>query len=300
MNDIEGLPIFKGFNEIKSALNDSVNLTLKSPTGSGKSIGLPLLLLNENFINGQILVVQPRRIAARFLAQRVAQITKTQVGDIIGYQVRFDDKTSVNTKIIYLTDGLLLRKILSDKLLSRVGLVIFDEFHERSIQMDVALALLRKIQESHRPSLRIIITSATLEIGGINKYLGNSNSVQLTAREYPVEIEYKSPQQGENIWKKIGSEIKKCISKYDGDILIFASGAYEISKIINEINANPWSKDFIIRPLFGNMSIGDQELALKSSFQRKIIVSTNIAETSLTVEGVRIVIDTGIAKKIKL
>ena len=124
MNDIEGLPIFKGFNEIKSALNDSVNLTLKSPTGSGKSIGLPLLLLNENFINGQILVVQPRRIAARFLAQRVAQITKTQVGDIIGYQVRFDDKTSVNTKIIYLTDGLLLRKILSDKLLSRVGLVI--------------------------------------------------------------------------------------------------------------------------------------------------------------------------------
>ena len=283
MNDIEGLPIFKGFNEIKSALNDSVNLTLKSPTGSGKSIGLPLLLLNENFINGQILVVQPRRIAARFLAQRVAQITKTQVGDIIGYQVRFDDKTSVNTKIIYLTDRLLLRKILSDKLLSRVGLVIFDEFHERSIQMDVALALLRKIQESHRPSLRIIITSATLEIGGINKYLGNSNSVQLTAREYPVEIEYKSPQQGENIWKKIGSEIKKCISKYDGDILIFASGAYEISKIINEINANPWSKDFIIRPLFGNMSIGDQELALKSSFQRKIIVSTNIAETSLTV-----------------
>ena len=283
MNDIEGLPIFKGFNEIKSALNDSVNLTLKSPTGSGKSIGLPLLLLNENFINGQILVVQPRRIAARFLAQRVAQITKTQVGDIIGYQVRFDDKTSVNTKIIYLTYGLLLRKILSDKLLSRVGLVIFDEFHERSIQMDVALALLRKIQESHRPSLRIIITSATLEIGGINKYLGNSNSVQLTAREYPVEIEYKSPQQGENIWKKIGSEIKKCISKYDGDILIFASGAYEISKIINEINANPWSKDFIIRPLFGNMSIGDQELALKSSFQRKIIVSTNIAETSLTV-----------------
>ena len=283
MNDIEGLPIFKGFNEIKSALNDSVNLTLKSPTGSGKSIGLPLLLLNENFINGQILVVQQRRIAARFLAQRVAQITKTQVGDIIGYQVRFDDKTSVNTKIIYLTDGLLLRKILSDKLLSRVGLVIFDEFHERSIQMDVALALLRKIQESHRPSLRIIITSATLEIGGINKYLGNSNSVQLTAREYPVEIEYKSPQQGENIWKKIGSEIKKCISKYDGDILIFASGAYEISKIINEINANPWSKDFIIRPLFGNMSIGDQELALKSSIQRKIIVSTNIAETSLTV-----------------
>ena len=297
MHDITDLPIFKGFNEIKSALNDSVNLILKSPTGSGKSIGLPILLLKENLIEGQILVVQPRRIAARFLAQRVAQVLKTKVGDIIGYQVRFEDKTSINTKIIYLTDGLLLRKILSDNLLSRVGLVIFDEFHERSIQMDVALALLRKIQQSHRPSLRIIITSATLEIEGINKYLGNSNSIQLSAREYPVEIEYKSLQRGEIIWKKIGFEIKKCISKYDGDILIFASGVYEISKIINEINIAAWSKDFMVKSLFGNMSISEQELVLKSSSQRKIIVSTNIAETSLTVEGVRIVIDTGVAKK---
>jgi ATP-dependent helicase HrpB len=158
MNDISDLPIFKGFNEIKSALRDSVNLTLKSPTGSGKSIGLPLLLLKENLINGQILVVQPRRIAARFLAQRVAHIIGTQVGDIIGYQVRFEDKTSNNTKIIYLTDGLLLRKILSDRLLSRVGLVIFDEFHERTIQMDAALALLRKTQQTQRPSMRLIIT----------------------------------------------------------------------------------------------------------------------------------------------
>ncbi|MDA8775617.1 helicase-related protein, partial [Opitutales bacterium] len=297
MNDISDLPIFKGFNEIKSALKESVNLTLKSPTGSGKSIGLPLLLLKENLIKGQILVVQPRRIAARFLAQRVAQITGTPIGDIIGYQVRFEDKTSCNTKIIYLTDGLLLRKILGDRLLSRVGLVIFDEFHERTIQMDAALALLRKTQETQRPSMRLIITSATLEIGNINKYLGNCKSVQLSAREYPVEIEYKSLQRGEIIWKRIASEIKKCVTNYDGDLLIFAPGVYEITKIINEINSSSWSKGLLVKSLYGDLRISEQELALKSSSKRKIIVSTNIAETSLTVEGVRIVIDTGVAKK---
>ena len=297
MNDISDLPIFKGFNEIKSALKESVNLTLKSPTGSGKSIGLPLLLLKENLIKGQILVVQPRRIAARFLAQRVAQITGTPIGDIIGYQVRFEDKTSNNTKIIYLTDGLLLRKILGDRLLSRVGLVIFDEFHERTIQMDAALALLRKTQETQRPSMRLIITSATLEIGNINKYLGNCKSVQLSAREYPVEIEYKSLQRGEIIWKRIASEIKKCVTNYDGDLLIFAPGVYEITKIINEINSSSWSKGLLVKSLYGDLRISEQELALKSSSKRKIIVSTNIAETSLTVEGVRIVIDTGVAKK---
>ncbi len=297
MNDISDLPIFKGFNEIKSALKESVNLTLKSPTGSGKSIGLPLLLLKENLIKGQILVVQPRRIAARFLAQRVAQITGTPIGDIIGYQVRFEDKTSNSTKIIYLTDGLLLRKILGDRLLSRVGLVIFDEFHERTIQMDAALALLRKTQETQRPSMRLIITSATLEIGNINKYLGNCKSVQLSAREYPVEIEYKSLQRGEIIWKRIASEIKKCVTNYDGDLLIFAPGVYEITKIINEINSSSWSKGLLVKSLYGDLRISEQELVLKSSSKRKIIVSTNIAETSLTVEGVRIVIDTGVAKK---
>ncbi len=297
MSDIADLPIFKSFNEIKSALSSSLNLILKSPTGSGKSIGLPLLLLNENIINGQILVVQSRRIAARFLAQRVAKITGTQLGDIIGYQVRFDDKTSPNTKIIYLTDGLLFRKILGDRLLSRVGLVIFDEFHERTIQMDASLALLCKIQHNQRPSLRLIITSATLAIENIKKYLGNCKCIQLSTREYPVQIEYKSLQNGEIMWKKISSEVKNCISKLDGDLLIFAPGAYEITRIINEIQKAPWSKPFSVKALYGNMRISDQELALKNSNRRKIIVSTNIAETSLTVEGVRIVIDTGVAKK---
>ena len=297
MIDITDLPIFTGFNEIQNALKESVNLTLKSPTGSGKSVGLPLLLLREKLINGQILVVQPRRIAARLLAKRVARILGTQVGEVVGYQVRFENKISSESKIIYLTDGILLKKILNDPLLSRVGLVIFDEFHERSIQMDATLAMLKRIQSTQRPSLRLIITSATLSISSIRKYLGKSKSVELSARIYPVKIEYRSIKAGQLHAKVIASEVRKCIVNYEGDILIFAAGVFEIFKIINEIQSASWSRGFLIKALYGEMKIDDQELALKSSPKRKIIVSTNIAETSLTVEGVRIVIDTGIAKK---
>jgi ATP-dependent helicase HrpB len=297
MDEIGELPIWKGFDKIKDAILSNSNLILKSPTGSGKSVGLPLILLKENLINGQILVVQPRRIAARFLANRVAKILQTKVGELVGYQVRFEDLTTTETKVIYLTDGVLFRKILTDPFLSRVGLVIFDEFHERSLQMDTSLALLRRLQETKRPSLRLIVTSATLSSDGINQYLGKSKSIELFARNYPVEIEYRPVQRNEVLWKKVSAEVKKSMSKFEGHCLVFASGSYEISKIIREIHSSPWAKDFLIKPLYGDMRLEEQELALKPSGQRKIIVSTNIAETSLTIEGVRIVIDTGIAKK---
>jgi ATP-dependent helicase HrpB len=209
MDEIGELPIWKGFDKIKDAILSNSNLILKSPTGSGKSVGLPLILLKENLINGQILVVQPRRIAARFLANRVAKILQTKVGELVGYQVRFEDLTTAETKVIYLTDGVLFRKILTDPFLSRVGLVIFDEFHERSLQMDTSLALLRRLQETKRPSLRLIVTSATLSSDGINQYLGKSKSIELFARNYPVEIEYRPVQRNEVLWKKVSAEVKR-------------------------------------------------------------------------------------------
>ena len=162
MKELSELPIFKSFGEIRNALQDVTNLVIKSPTGSGKSLGLPLLLLRENLIDGLIIVVQPRRIAARFLAKKAANLTHSKVGYLIGYQVRFENKTSNDTKLVYVTDGVLFRKILSDRFLSRVVMVIFDEFHERSLQMYTSLALLNDLQKKHRPSLRLIITSATL------------------------------------------------------------------------------------------------------------------------------------------
>ena len=297
MNELSDLPIFKAFNEIKDAFHSSPSLVLKSPTGSGKSIGLPLLLLKENLVQGQILVVQPRRIAARLLARRVAGIMGSEIGDSVGYQVRFENKTSRDTKIIYLTDGVLFRKILSDPLLSRVGLVIFDEFHERSLQMDTSLALLRELQNTERPSIKLVVTSATLSLEQVTQYLPKSKSLELSFRNYPVEIEYRSMQLNEVIWKRVTFELRKCLINHDGDVLIFASGAFEISRIIQEIKSAPWAKSLLVRPLYGDMRIEDQEFALKKTAERKIIVSTNIAETSLTVEGVRIVIDTGVAKR---
>ena len=297
MDELSDLPVFKAFNEIKCAFINSGNLVLQSPTGSGKSIGLPLLLLKENLVNGLILVVQPRRIAARLLARRVSEIIREKVGDTVGYQVRFEDQTSENTKIIYLTDGVLFRKILSDSILSRVGLVIFDEFHERSLQMDASLALLRDIQTIQRPSLKLIVTSATLSTEAIKQYLPHAKSIELSFRTYPVEIEYRTVQTGVSMWKQVTEVVKKCVTNYEGDILIFAPGVFEITKIIHEIQSLPWSKSLLVKPLYGEMKIEEQESALSKSALRKVIVSTNIAETSLTVEGVRIVIDTGIAKK---
>ena len=161
---LSDLPIFESLDEIVEKLNNSSNLIIKSPTGSGKSLGLPLLLLRNNIIQGQILIVQPRRIAARSLALKASQLLNSSLGDQVGYQVRFEDRTSSNTKIIYVTDGVLLRKIITDRFLSRVGLVIFDEFHERSLSMDTSLALLRLLQKDKRPNLRLILTSASLEL----------------------------------------------------------------------------------------------------------------------------------------
>lgn len=297
MADLTNLPIFKSFDQIEKGLGEAKNLILKSPTGSGKSLGLPILLFQKKIVSGQILVVQPRRIAARSLATKAAQLINSEIGDRIGYQVRFENKTSDKSKVIYLTDGILFRKILSDRFLSRVEIVIFDEFHERSLQMDTSLALLKKLQETKRPNIRIILTSATVETNKLKNYLSSSKIIELFIKNYPVQKLYRPLQNNESLWSRVCIEIKKIKTEIDGDILIFVSGFYEISKIIKQIHAQSWSKTFSVYPLHGDMSLGEQERVIKKSEKRKIIVSTNIAETSLTIEGVRIVIDTGFAKR---
>ena len=295
---LSDLPIFESLDEIVEKLNNSSNLIIKSPTGSGKSLGLPLLLLRNNIIQGQILIVQPRRIAARSLALKASQLLNSSLGDQVGYQVRFEDRTSSNTKIIYVTDGVLLRKIITDRFLSRVGLVIFDEFHERSLSMDTSLALLRLLQKDKRPNLRLILTSASLELSKIQKYLNNSKVIELFTRNYSVKISYKPLLKNDNIYKKVTSEIKKNIDLYSGHFLVFASSFYEISKIIKDIHNQSWSRNFSIHALHGEMSLEDQEKIISNTKRRKIIVSTNIAETSLTIEGIQVVLDIGFAKKL--
>ena len=291
------LPVAQQFGLIRREWANFDHLAIQSPTGSGKSLALPALLSGNGMVEGQILVVQPRRVAARLLAKRLAALLGVKIGDEIGYQVRFDSKVSHKTKIIYLTDGVLMRKLFDDRTLSRVGLVIFDEFHERSIQSDFSLALVRKLSLTARPSLKCIITSATLDLCKTLHYMPNCGKVSLEARSYPVRVEYRARSIQEPIWEQVARELKRIILVNDGNLLIFMDGVFEIKKTIQKIKGMPLARHFEVFPLFGEMSLKDQDQAIEFAGRRKIIVSTNIAETSLTVEGVSLIIDTGMAKK---
>ena len=295
MIKINNLPVVNQFDQFQNIWKDYNCVAVKSPTGSGKSIGLPLMISQKNLVSGQILVVQPRRIAARFLARTVSTIRGTKLGEEIGYQVRFENKTSELSKVIYITDGILLRILLSDPTLSRVGCVIFDEFHERSIQMDASLAIVRRLIITDRPSLKIVVTSATLDTEKIKDYLPSCNSIEFGSRSYPVEIAYRKANK--NLLQEILEVLKRLLDQRDGDVLVFMDGSASIHRLVREIHKLSWSNGILVFPLFGEMSIKEQERVIGKSQKRRIIVSTNLAETSITIDGIKSVIDSGKAKK---
>ena len=296
MVPIEELPVCKEFHELETAWNKTNNFALKAPTGSGKSIGLPWGINNKKLCSGQILIVQPRRIAAISLARVLSQALGTGIGEEVGYQIRFENRSSKYSRIIYVTDGILLGLLASDSSLSRVGLVIFDEFHERSLNYDTSLALVKKIQQNQRPDLKIIITSATIDLDQIGSFLPNCKRLTISGRTYPVEIIHKSRDIKLSLWKQMEIEAKKAISNWPGDLLIFTDGASNISKIVREIQKQKWSKGILVYRFFGDMPLLEQEMVFELKKSRKIVVATNIAETSITIPGIRIVIDSGIAK----
>ena len=294
------LPIYELEDEIVRSLIARPRLILQAPTGSGKSTQVPQMLLDRGLLSaGEVVILQPRRLATRMLARRVAAERNGRLGDEVGYQIRFEKVTSKQTRIRFVTEGILLRQLLQDPELRGVAAILFDEFHERHLYGDITLARTLQLQETTRPDLKLVVMSATLESDKLEKYLAPCPILTSSGRMHPVAIEYLTkPVRGENypISDLAADELERLAAKTEGDVLIFMPGKYEITRTIAALRASRVSDRFVVLPLYSELPPAEQDAALAPSAKRKVIVATNVAETSLTIDGVRVVIDSGLAR----
>lgn len=290
------LPIFKHLEDIKKTLLESNTLIIQSPTGSGKTTGLPLELLNEPWLKGKILILEPRRIAARNAAYWMAKLLDEKVGERVGYSVHLDRKISKQTVIEVVTEGVFLRRIMNDPELTGVDLVIFDEFHERSLDIDLSLALLQDSISVLRDDLKLILMSATLELQPLLNYLNNPQVIVSEGRSFPVEIIYKEIDN--NLIYGLKSLILEELISTNGSILVFLPGVGEIKRLEENLKESI-TGNIIISALYGNLSREQQEKAIEPAKKgfRKIVLSTPIAESSVTIKGIKTVIDSGLERK---
>lgn len=295
--DPKQLPIYEVGDRIVAVAREGRRLILRAPTGSGKSTQVPQMLLDHVVgAAGQIVVLQPRRMAARMLASRVASERGEAPGQTVGYQVRMEGKSSAATRILYVTEGILLRRLIGDPELRGVAAVVFDEFHERHLYGDITLARALDLQETSRPDLKIIVMSATLEVGELEKYLAPCDVLESAGRTFPVEIRHAERSSGERPPWELAAEALAAHAPQEGHALVFMPGAYEIQRTISEIRATSSLRGFGVFALHGEMPAKEQDEAVAPGGGRKIIVSTNVAETSLTIEGVTLVVDSGLAR----
>jgi len=290
-------PIAEIVDEIKETLNLQTTVILQAPPGAGKSTILPLELLKSDWLGDKkIILLEPRRMAARSVAQRMADLLDEEVGKTVGYRVRFDQRVSEKTRIEVVTEGILTRRLQQDNTLEGVGIVIFDEFHERSLHSDLSLALCRDLQQVLREDLRILIMSATLDGEQLSTILDGAPIVTSKGRQYPIDVRYTAIDTHAPISIEITGVISKIVKEETGDILVFLPGVREIQQTADALTER--YGDLAIRPLYGELSLTAQQDAIKPDAQqrRKIVLATSIAETSLTIEGIHIVIDSGLAR----
>jgi len=289
---LPNLPINAVIPELKSSLKNNNAVILAADTGSGKTTIVPLALLGDSWLkNRKIIMLEPRRLATRMAAKRMSELAGDVPGGLIGYRIRFDSQISTKTVIEVVTEGIFLRMIQNDPELSGVGLVIFDEFHERSIQSDLALAFCLDTLEL-RDDLKIMIMSATIASERISRLLNNAPVITGKGRCFPVEIEYLTRKSTDYIVPQTIRAILRAVENDTGDILVFLPGAGEIRAVAKQIKGN-----FLVLPLYGDLPQHKQDLIFKQTGQRRIILATPIAETSLTIEGISVVIDSGLVKR---
>jgi ATP-dependent helicase HrpB len=294
------LPIDDVLQELKETLRTRTNAVLVAQPGAGKTTRIPLALLDEPWLEGRrILMLEPRRIAARSAARFMAASLGEQVGETVGYRVKLDSRTGPKTRIEVVTEGILTRMLQSDPALEQAGIVIFDEFHERNLHADLGLALCLQSQALLRDDLRILVMSATLDTGPVVELLGKAPIIYSEGRNFPIETHYVIRRSDTRIESQVALAIKNAIDTHrEGDILAFLPGAAEIRRTEARLHELRLGDNIQIAPLHGTLSQEDQDRAISPPIvgKRKIVLATSIAETSLTVEGVRIVIDCGLMR----
>lgn len=289
---MSSLPVAAVLPELLSALRHAPQVLLNAPTGAGKSTWLPLQILAEGNINGRIILLEPRRLAARNVAQRLAELLGEKPGETVGYRMRAETCVGPNTRLEVVTEGILTRMIQRDPELSGVGLAILDEFHERSLQADLALALLLDVQQGLRDDLKLLIMSATLDNERLQRLLPEAPVIVSEGRAFPVERRFLPLPAHQRFDEAVAVAAAELLRSENGSMLLFLPGVGEIQRVQERL-AERVASDVILCPLYGALPLSEQRKAIlpAPAGMRKVVLATNIAETSLTIEGIRLVVD---------
>jgi ATP-dependent helicase HrpB len=293
---MQPLPIDPLLASIVQSLRTHPTLVIEAPPGAGKTTRVPRALFDAGLAEGEIVVLEPRRLAARLAARRVAEELGEGVGETVGYQVRFEDASSARTRIRFVTEGVLGRKLLSSPELRGVSIIILDEFHERHLQGDVALALVERLRRSQRPELRVVVMSATLATEALASYLG-APVLRSEGRRFDVAVDHLPAPEDRPLASQVASAVRRLVVEgLDGDVLVFLPGAAEIRRAREACEKIAADANLLVVPLHGDLSPKEQDEAVLQADRRKVILSTNVAESSVTIEGIFAVVDSGLAR----
>jgi ATP-dependent helicase HrpB len=294
------LPIDAVLSEVVAALRAHRAVVLRAPTGAGKTTRVPPALLDAGLAGtGSVVVLEPRRVAARAAARRMAEERGSELGGEVGFQVRFERRAGRGTRILVVTEGLLVRRLVDDPFLEGVGVLVFDEFHERNLDTDLALALARRVQREARPDLGLVVMSATLDPRPIASWLGGAPIVESEGRLHTVAIEHAEREDPRPLEERVAAGVGRALERSAGDVLVFLPGVGEIRRARAALAPVVMQRGLELAELYGDLPPAEQDRALRRGARRRVVLATNVAETSVTVEGVTAVVDSGLARVLR-